>query len=333
MKDKFERILENMWKSAKDRDIKPIIGRLADKGCVPSDEIKEMIKIKSVDELRINLGVKYWSYLDIDNLNLIMEEQCKSNNCEDLEQEYSEYITKLKHLKQRRVSEFPYGLFLKVTSNAGMCKTSITLDIHDPTLMWIIGHVKSRLSSILGCLSNQLILHQIDHGSIEVTFLMKKALAMEIFEGKSLTAEQKRALTAEYITTIKYESNVIFCSVNQLEYSKTSFEQTGISIGYITRCRSLRDLYTEGRHAAARFRKRSDRRTSNAADLSAGPLERFVRFLLPLTFRLTEFFIVSFQRSRTATSYTRFFVENSCQRRNADLTFNCSAHHAYALNA
>ena len=70
---------------------------------------------------------------------------------------------------------------------------------------------------------------------------------------------------------------------------------------------------------------------------SGGPLEQYACFLLPLTFRLAEFFIVSFQRSRTdnvLTSYARFFVENQCMvnGRNADRTFNRSAHHAYTLD-
>ena len=49
------------------------------------------------------------------------------------------------------------------------------------------------------------------------------------------------------------------------------------------------------------------------ADRSAGPLERFACFLLSLTFRLAEFFVVLLERSRTAnvlTSYARVFVEN-----------------------
>ena len=92
----------------------------------------------------------------------------------------------------------------------------------------------------------------------------------------------------------------------------------------------------DSRHVAARFRKPSDRSPPNTADRSAGPSGRFACFLIPLTFKLAEFFMVLYVRAKhcqlTYQLHSFLRREPVADDRNADLTFNRSAHHTCALD-
>ena len=224
MKQNFYRLLDKMWTSLKDSDIQDTIGRLGEANCVSRRELTKIQQISSIEQLRIHLGVTYWSYLDIDNLvPIITAEDVNA----DIKKDFEVYRDKLELLKERTVSEFPHGFFQQATAIADTGEVKVSLEIHNPTFRYIIMCVKMKLAEILDCRPNKLILYELTYGSIQITFLMKKSVAVEVFEKQPLSPKQIEALRAEHITSLQYESSILFSIDGKAECSAAPYGLLG----------------------------------------------------------------------------------------------------------
>ena len=148
---------------------------------------------------------KYWSFLDYENFEHIVENMCGENE-KRLTKAYSEEVKKF---CERRVSELPPdSLGNSAINDDGMKKLRVVLNLDDPALKRI-KDLKIVIANILECRASQLVLQDIKGGSVLVTFLLTASIGARIFR-KSLSDKQKAALRDEHVTSLMYESTVFF---------------------------------------------------------------------------------------------------------------------------
>ena len=201
MKYAFVCLQEVIWKSINDfRGIQTI---LLNQHILSKDDTERIKQATSIEEIR-NIMHTYWTFLDYDNLKLIVELKCDATNKERLRK----YGKKVKQFCQWNVSEFPPELLRNVTDHDTTKKLHVALDLSDPSLMYINKHLKTVIANILDLKQSDLLLHDIQLGSVLVTFVpVETKLNL-----KPLTPEQKEVLTDEFIISMKYGSEVIFCT-------------------------------------------------------------------------------------------------------------------------
>ena len=203
MKRKFSTLLEKVWKSID--DYRGTVACLLDMAILSEEDEKQVKEAPNVNEIRIILAQKYWSFLDHENLQHIVETKCGDTE-QKLMKEYSE---KVKQFCERSVTELPSGFLGSDTDHTGKKKLLVRLDLKDPSLKHI-KDVKVVIANILGCQASNLVLHDIENGSILVTFLVVASIGAELFETKSLTSEQEDLLRKEHVISLKFESTIFF---------------------------------------------------------------------------------------------------------------------------
>lgn len=213
MKRKFSSLQEEIWKTINDH--KGIKAFLLGMGILSKEDQKQVGESSDIEEVRITLAQKYWSFLDYGNLEHIV-----MHKCGDAEQQMMrEYSEKMGRFCERRVSEFPLGSLSDGTDHAGMKKLHVMLDLTDPTLI-NVRRVKMVIANILGCSASTLVLHNIENGSVLVTFLVVMSPGAELFETGLLTAKQENALKEEHVISLKYESIFFFNAQTDLGIKK-----------------------------------------------------------------------------------------------------------------
>lgn len=121
-----------------------------------------------------------------------------------------EYKEKVLRFCRRRASELPSNLFGSESNNcAGMKKLCITLDLHDPALQ-SIKHLKMAIANILG---SDLMLQNIEPGSMIATYLVNASIDARLFEQR-MTAKQEAAVRANKVVLIRYKAIIIFDTQN-----------------------------------------------------------------------------------------------------------------------
>ena len=120
-----------------------------------------------------------------------------------------EYCEEIKRFCERRVTELPTGSLGNGTDHSGMKKLTVTLNLKDPSLKHI-KDLKVVIANILGCLASQLVLENIENGSVLVTFLMVASVGAKLLLTRPLTTEQKNALRKKHVISLKYESTIVF---------------------------------------------------------------------------------------------------------------------------
>ena len=211
MKLKFSTVQDQIWKSI--GDIQGLV-RLVLGMSMLSEEDEEQIKKVPSDAPMIL--TKYWSFLDFENLEHIVENQCSSTE-KDMMKAYKEEVLKF---CQRRVSEFPPNCLGSSGNNAGMKKLYVTLDLDDPALKRI-KHLKIIIANILGCRASELVLQNVEYGCVLVTFLLATAVGRRlVLDGRILTTEQKSILKKEHVISLKYESTILF-NAREIQHTGT----------------------------------------------------------------------------------------------------------------
>ena len=243
MKRKFSSLLERIWNSID--DFRGTLAFLLEMDILSEEDVKQVKEAPDINEVRIVLAQKYWSFLDYENLEHIV-----NNKCGDTEQNLmKEYRDELERFCDRRVTEFPPGSLNNGTDHAGMKKLVVKLDLNDPSLKRI-KNLKVTIARILGCLPSKLVLLDIENGSVSVTFLVVVSVGAELFGTISLTSEQEDALKEEYVVSLKYESAFVFNidTVTEVDIHEPSelhhtCHQKGTSAGLIRFAKSVLGLH------------------------------------------------------------------------------------------
>ena len=126
---------------------------------------------------------------------------------------------------QRRVSELPSNSLGSSGNNAGMKKVCILLALDDPALQ-SAKHLKMAIANILGCRSSDLVLQNIEPGSVLAMYLVNATVGAKIFE-RRVTASQKAALKVNKVMWIRYDDTITIFSVDS-ESSVGRMIQTGM---------------------------------------------------------------------------------------------------------
>ena len=215
MKRTFFALLQKIWESFDDQ--KGIMACLLDMAILSEEDEKHVKEATSINDIRISLAQKYWSFLDYENLELIVETKCG-----DTEQKMmKEYGEEVKRFCERRVTEIPAGSLNDGTDHAGMKKLIVTLNLKDPSLKHIV-QIKVVIANILGWPASKLVLHDIEIGSVLVTFLVVGAT---LFETRSLTPEQEDALRKEYVISLNYDSTFVFNTDTEMEVQQSNHQK------------------------------------------------------------------------------------------------------------
>ena len=226
MKYRFSILLEELWKSIDDHE--ETVAVLLEMAILSEEDETQLKKTTCINEVRILLAHKYWSFLDYENLKHIVKAKCG-----DVQQiMMNEYGEEVKRFCERRVTEFPPGSLGTGTDHAGMKKLTVTLDLNDPSLKHI-KHLKVVIANILGCPASKLVLYDIENGSVLVTFLVVASVGVKLFETRSLTSEQQVALREEHVISLQYESTFVFSTDTKMDVLRSGLRHTHYQNGKV----------------------------------------------------------------------------------------------------
>ena len=201
IKLKFSTLQDEIWKSI--NDIQGLVQLVLGMGMLSKDD-EEHIR-KNPSNVSIIL-TKYWSFLDFENLEHIVERKCSSVEKRMME----EYKEEVQMFCQRRVSELPPNSLDSSGNITGMRKLCVLLDLDDPALQRV-RHLKMAIAIILGCRTSDLVLQNIEPGSVLVTYLVNGTLGEKLFE-RRMTAKQKTSLKENNVTWIRYDDRITIFS-------------------------------------------------------------------------------------------------------------------------
>ena len=144
------------------------------------DEHRQEIKgAKSISEIFIVLSA-YWNYLSYEILEYIIEHYGTSDDAERLK----DYSEKLHDFCKRRIFEVPMPVRGNGTENKSSPKQEkfyVKLDVREDIPSKQINQIKKRIAKILHVRPATLQICSIDRGCVQLTFLIPKFLAREIF--------------------------------------------------------------------------------------------------------------------------------------------------------
>ena len=154
------------------------------------DEHRQEIKgAKSISEIFIILSA-YWNYLNCEVLEYIIEDYGTSDDIERLRK----YNETLHDFCKRRIFELPMPVRGNGTENKlspKQEKLHIKLDVREDIPSEQFNQIKGKIAKILHVRPATLQIYSIDKGCVQLTFLIPKFVAQEIFP---LSSEQKSAL-------------------------------------------------------------------------------------------------------------------------------------------
>ena len=187
-------------------------------GILSKDDEEQIRKTPSAVSIILT---KYWSFLDFENLEHIVEHMCSSAEKEKMK----EYKEEVLIFCRRRVSELPRNSLGSSSNHTGMKKLCVKLALDDPALQ-SIKHLKMLIANILGCRTSDLVLQNIEPGSVLVTYFVNTTVGAELeqlVKGR-MTAKQKAALKANKVMWISYDKKMTIIS--------TDLESCDSSAGY-----------------------------------------------------------------------------------------------------
>ena len=183
------------------KDHKKLIAHVMGMDILSKEDEQEVKRAGNTDEVFIVLA-KYWSFLDFENLEDIIE-----HNCGEAEQiKMQEYGKEVKRFCERRVSDFPPDSLRSDISRVGLEELHFVLDITNPSLNRI-KDLKRVIATILGLNASKLVLVSIGGGSVVATVLTAPSTAKQIC---SLTKKQEDALKEVQVISLKFRSRLIF---------------------------------------------------------------------------------------------------------------------------
>ena len=214
IKLKFSTLQDEIWKTI--TDIQGLVQLALGMGILSKDDEEQIRKTPSAVSIILT---KYWSFLDFENLEHIVERKC--GNAE--KRMIKEYKEEVEMYCRRRVSEIPPNSLGSSSNNTGMKKLCVVLALDDPALQ-SIRHLKMAIANILGCRTSDLVLQNIQPGSVFVTYLVNDTVGAKFVQ--RMTAKQKADLKANKVMWIRYDERITIFSADMV--------QTGIWIIIIT---------------------------------------------------------------------------------------------------
>ena len=215
IKLKFSILQDEVWKTI--TDIEGLVQLTLGMGILSKDDEEHIRKTPSAVSIILT---KYWSFLDFENLEHIVERKC--GNAE--KRMMKEYKGEVEIFCRRRVSELPPNSLGSSSTNTGMKKLCVKLALDDPALH-TIRHLKMTIANILGYRTSDLVLQNVEPGSVLVTYSVNDTVGAKLVEQR-MTARQKVALKINKAIWIRYDGKTIVFSAD-LESSARQLIQTG----------------------------------------------------------------------------------------------------------
>ena len=213
IKFKFSALQDKIWKSI--TDIQGLVRLALGMGILSKEDEEQIRKTPWASVVSIIL-TKYWSFLDFENLEHIVEHMCSSAE----KRMMKEYKEEVEMYCRRRVSEFPPNSLGSSSNNTGMKKLCIVLALDDPALQ-SIRHLKMTIANILGCRTSDLVLQNIQPGSVLVTYLVNDTVGAKLVEQRMI-AKQKAALKVNKVMWIRYDEKTIIFSADLESYDSSA---------------------------------------------------------------------------------------------------------------
>ena len=164
------------------------------------DEHRQEIKeAKSISEIFIILNA-YWNYLNYEVLEYITEHYGTSED----DRRLTDYNEKLHNFFKRRLFEVPMPVRGNGTENKSSPKQeklNVKLDVREDILAEQFNQIKGKIAKILHVRPATLQICSIAKGCVQLTFLIPKFVAQEIFP---LSCEQTLALSKD-VSVIRLE--------------------------------------------------------------------------------------------------------------------------------
>jgi hypothetical protein len=202
IKLKFSTLQDKIWKSI--TDTQGLVQLVLGMGMLSKDDEEQIRKTPSAVSIILT---KYWSFLDFENLEHIVQCKCSSASVEKrMMQQYKEDVVTY---CQRRVSELPPNSLGGSSNDTGMKKLCILLALDDPALQ-NIKYLKMDIANILGCRTSDLVLQNVEPGSVLATYTINATVGAQLVE-RRMTAKQKAALKANKVNQmwIRYDDEKV----------------------------------------------------------------------------------------------------------------------------
>ena len=151
------------------------------------DEHREEIKRATTISEIFNILCPYWNYLNCELLEYIIKLYGTSEDAERL----ASYHEKLHRFCERRIFEVPMPGSGTSTGDSKQKKFSVKLNVREGTTCKELRQIKGRIAKILHVKMAVLIIVNVDPGCVQLTFLIPKFVAQEIFP---LSKQQTSAL-------------------------------------------------------------------------------------------------------------------------------------------
>ena len=161
---------------------------------VSDEHKKELMALNSVDRVFITL-TDYWSFLDCDLLENIVE----NYGCDSDQERIEKYQEELTSFCKRRISEVP-NKNLILSSDQTHEQMVVKLNISDPRLT-IIKDLKIKICKVLSIEPWSLQIMEVKEGCVLVTFLIPIQISKCLFS-KSLTEAQREDLSNLSVLTL-----------------------------------------------------------------------------------------------------------------------------------
>ena len=203
----FATLQTSVRKSLKERKVstRDVIAHVIGYGV--SDEHKKVLMVlNSLDRVFIVL-TDYWSFLDCDLLENIVE----NYGCDSDHEKMVKYQEELNLFCKRRISEVP-NKSLVLSDDQTREKMVVKLNISDPRLA-VIKDLKIKICKILSIEPWSLQIMEIKEGCVQITFLSSKCLFSEsLTEAQCEDLKDLSVLTMTYSNSDGFQNNIFLVS-------------------------------------------------------------------------------------------------------------------------
>ena len=150
---------------------------------------EEIKKAESISKI-FNILAAYWNYLSYEVLEYIIELYGTSDDTGRLKR----YNENLQNFCKRRLFELPLPESGGGTGSQRQEKFSVKLNVREDITIKELRQIKGRIAKVLHVKSATLVIDHMDGGCVQLTFLIPKFVAQEIFP---LSKQQTSALSRD----------------------------------------------------------------------------------------------------------------------------------------
>ncbi len=178
---------------------------------VPLLAEEKLQEATSTNQLFDNFLQKQWNFFEFDLLTNIVKHFCDEVTRKKLNLE--EYNSDLKEFfENRRLSEVSADLTLTSRMDETKEQVVIKLDLNDPTLKQI-KELKSKICEILRIMPSTLLISEIRHGCVQITFLIPVHISEYVF-GRPINDAQHEALKAASVLKFTWRETTELITVS-----------------------------------------------------------------------------------------------------------------------